>query len=91
MPPSDNRDEAAPMRLKLRRIDPARNMRRFYLMQIQPDLFVGGSLVREWGWIGSSGQTLVEHHADEGTPITSLLKMARTKVRRGHDGNSHIV
>ena len=52
-------------------------MRRFYL-------FGGGSLIREWGWIGSSGQTLVEYHADEGMAITSLSEMAQTKARRGH-------
>ena len=85
MPPSDDQHEVSPTRLKLHRIDPARNMRRFYLMQVQPDLFGGASLIREWGRIGSSGRTLVEHHADERTAITSLLKMARTKARRGYD------
>ena len=85
MPPFDDQHEVFPSRLKLRRIAPARNMRRFYLMQVQPDLFGGASLVREWGRIGSGGRTLVEHHADEGAAITSLLKMAQTKTRRGYD------
>ena len=85
MPPSDDQHEVFPTRLKLRRVDPTRNMQRFYLMQVQPDLFGGVSLIREWGRIGSGGRTLVEHHADEGEAITSLLKMARTKARRGYD------
>lgn len=70
--------------MKLRRVDPAQNMRRFYLMQVQPDLFGGASLVREWGRIGSRGRVLVEHHADEGEAVTSLLTMARVKSRRGY-------
>ncbi|WP_299844862.1 WGR domain-containing protein [uncultured Jannaschia sp.] len=85
MPPTDDQHEVFPTRLKLRRNDPVRNMCRFYLMQVQPDLFGGVSLIREWGRIGSGGRTLVEHHADEGTAITSLLRMARTKARRGYD------
>jgi hypothetical protein len=36
----------------LRRIDPARNMRRFYRLDIQPDLF-GGVLLVKWGRIGA--------------------------------------
>jgi predicted DNA-binding WGR domain protein len=35
--------------LELRRIDAARNMRRFYRLDMQPDLFGGVLLVRQWG------------------------------------------
>ena len=38
--------------LHLRRVDPARNMRRFYRLDVQPDLFGGVLLVKEWGRIG---------------------------------------
>ncbi|WP_363323053.1 WGR domain-containing protein [uncultured Jannaschia sp.] len=51
-------------------------------LQVQPDLFGGLRLIREWGRIGSGSQVLVGHHADEGKTITSLLRMAGTKVRR---------
>jgi hypothetical protein len=37
----------------LHRIDPARNMARFYVLSIQPTLFGGASLIRNWG--GSEG------------------------------------
>ena len=66
------------------RIDPARNMRRFYMLTVQPDLFGGASLIREWGRIGSRGQSLIEHHSDEGLAITALLKRAATKRKRGY-------
>ena len=84
MSSTDDQREVFPTRLTLRRIEPARNMRRFYLMQVQPDLFGGASLIREWGRIGSAGRVLVEHHADEGEAVTALLTMARVKTRRGY-------
>ena len=73
-----------PTAVDLRRIDPARNMRRFYMLTVQPDLFGGASLIREWGRIGSRGQSLIEHHSDEGLAITALLKRAATKRKRGY-------
>jgi predicted DNA-binding WGR domain protein len=40
--------------LHLRRIDPERNMRRYYRIAIHSDLFGRASLVREWGRIAWS-------------------------------------
>ena len=39
--------------MHLRRIDPDRNMARFYTMSVQPTLFGEWALLREWGRIGS--------------------------------------
>ena len=36
-------------------IDPAKNIRRFYRLDTQPDLFGGVFLMKEWGRIGSRG------------------------------------
>jgi hypothetical protein len=33
----------------LMRIDPSRDMRRFYRLDVQPDLFGGFAVVKEWG------------------------------------------
>jgi len=76
--------EVFPTDLQMRRIDPARNMRRFYRMSIQPDLFGGASLVREWGRIGARGQMMIEQHPDEGRAVTALMKLAAVKKRRGY-------
>ena len=84
MSSSDDQGEVLPTRMKLRRIYPTQNIRRFYLMQVQPDLFGGTSLIREWGRIGSARRVLVKHHADEGEAVTALLAMARAKARRGY-------
>lgn len=76
--------EVFPRDLDLKRIDPACNMKRFYRMTVQHDLFGGSLLIREWGRIGRRGQDLVEQHPDEGQAINSLLKLARAKRGRGY-------
>ncbi|MFV0303804.1 MAG: WGR domain-containing protein, partial [Paracoccus sp. (in: a-proteobacteria)] len=58
--------EVFPTAVDLKRIDPSLNMLRFYRMSVQPDLFGGVSLVRDWGRIGYRGQILVAQHDDEG-------------------------
>jgi predicted DNA-binding WGR domain protein len=74
-----------PTDVQMRRIDPARNMRRFYRLSVQRDLFGGASLVREWGRIGFRGQMLIEQHSDEGRAVTALMKLAALKRRRGYE------
>ncbi|WHZ38256.1 WGR domain-containing protein [Sagittula sp. MA-2] len=76
--------EVFPTAVDLKRIDPSLNMRRFYRMSVQPDLFGGVSLVREWGRIGSRGHMLVEQHEDEGKAVNALMRLSATKNRRGY-------
>lgn len=76
--------EVFPTVIDLKRIDPALNMRRFYRMSVQRDLFGGASLIREWGRIGFRGQQMVERHADEGLAVNALMKLVRKKRRRGY-------
>jgi predicted DNA-binding WGR domain protein len=58
--------------LHLRRIDPARNMRRFYRLDMQPDLFGGVLLVKEWGRIGVRGRVIPEHYDTEAFAAIAL-------------------
>ena len=74
-----------PTEVQMRWIDPARNMRRFYRLSVQRDLFGRASLVRAWGRIGFRGQMIVETHPDEGKAITALMKLAAVKKRRGYE------
>lgn len=76
--------EVFPTDLHLRRIYPACNMRRFYHLIVQRDLFGGACLIRECGRIGYRGQVLIETHDDEGKAITALMKVAAEKRRRGY-------
>jgi predicted DNA-binding WGR domain protein len=49
--------------IELRRIDPAQNMRRFYRLDVQRDLFGAWCLIREWGRIGRAWQVRVVPYA----------------------------
>ncbi|OPH81401.1 WGR domain-containing protein [Nitrobacter vulgaris] len=70
--------------LCLRRIDPTRNMRRFYVLSTQPNLFGGVSLVRNWGRIGTFGQSMVETFHDAEDADEALNRLERAKRRRGY-------
>lgn len=76
--------EVFPDRAFLRREDPSRNMRRYYLMTVQRDLFGGASLIREWGRQGSPGQLRVERHPDEGHAVNALIDLVAAKRKRGY-------
>ena len=75
--------EVFPTDLHLKRIDLACNMRRFYRLSVQRDLFGGACLIREWGRIGYRGQIMIETH-DEGKAITALMKLAAVKRKRDY-------
>ena len=76
--------EVFPTTIDLKRIDPSLNMRRFYRMSVQSEIFGGACLVREWGRIGFRGQMPIEQHPDEGGAVSALMKIMATKTRRGY-------
>jgi predicted DNA-binding WGR domain protein len=76
--------EIFPDEILLKRVAPDRNMRRFYLMTVQRDLFGRGALVTEYGRIGQAGRVRVTHHEDEALALTALAKKAETKRKRGY-------
>jgi predicted DNA-binding WGR domain protein len=68
----------------LRRIDAARNMRRFYRLDVQPDLFGGVLLVKQWGRIGAQGRIVDESYANEELAADAMRRQAERKRRRGY-------
>ena len=76
--------EPIPTSVELRRIDPSLNMRRFYRMSLQPDLFGGVDVVREWGWLGWRGKFLIQRHSCEDEAVSSMLALETAKRRRGY-------
>ena len=52
----------------LERVDPARNMLRFYAIRISPTLFGEWAVVREWGRIGSPGRERQSWFARDRSP-----------------------
>jgi len=70
--------------LYLRRIDPARNMARFYALSIQPTLFGGAALVRNWGRIGAKGRAMLETFDADGDAVRAFARLERRKRTRGY-------
>jgi predicted DNA-binding WGR domain protein len=68
----------------LRRVDDARNMRRFYRLDLQPDLFSGVLLVKQWGRIGTCGRIVDESYDSEALAADAMRKQADRKRRRGY-------
>jgi predicted DNA-binding WGR domain protein len=66
------------------RIDPERNMRRFYRLDVQPGLFDGFAVVKEWGRIGARGRMMGEWHMTEAEAVAALRRRAERKRRRGY-------
>lgn len=76
-----------PEHIYLERIEPSRNMSRYYTMSVQLTLFGELSLVRRWGRIGTSEALKVDTFTDLAALIkfrARLLarKLARNYVRR---------
>lgn len=70
--------------IHLRRIDAAKNMRRFYELALQPTLFGDVSLVRTWGRIGTSGQRLIQTYNREEEAACAFVRLTAAKTRRGY-------
>jgi predicted DNA-binding WGR domain protein len=68
----------------LRRIDPERDMFRFYRLDVQPDLFGGWSFIREWGRIGRPGTVKTLPCPTEAEALAALERQRRVKERRGY-------
>lgn len=70
--------------LILRRIDPSRNMARFYALSLEPSLFGDVAMVRRWGRIGTHGRQAIELHPDVPSARAALERLLRAKRRRGY-------
>ena len=68
----------------LYRVDGAENMRRFYRLDLQPDLFGFWLLVKEWGRIGQSGQTQMKSFPTIGEAREAFEQHRKVKIRRGY-------
>lgn len=81
---SDNRGMTDAPLFHLERRDPARNMKRFYRLSIERDLFGEILLIREWGRIGRQGRRKTEPHADADIARQAATRLARIKRQRGY-------
>ncbi|WP_245414199.1 WGR domain-containing protein [Nitratireductor sp. StC3] len=70
--------------IHLHRIDPARNMARFYRISSTPSLFGDICLVREWGRIGRPGRIRIDLYQTGEAAIAAREALSRVKQRRGY-------
>jgi predicted DNA-binding WGR domain protein len=70
--------------ITLRRIDPAKNMARFYAMEVQFDLFGAIMLMKQWGRLGTGGRVAGEPYASVALALVALQRQAERKRRRGY-------
>ena len=54
-------------------------------MVIQPDLFGGASLIREWGRIGSPGTVRVDWYDTEADAKDARFDIQMQKAKRGYE------
>lgn len=73
-----------PASLHLERIDPDRNMWRYYALSVATNLFGETELVCEWGRIGTHGRVRRTLQPDRISALTELIAAARAKGRRGY-------
>lgn len=80
--PVMEKEEADPVGLL--RIDPSRNRRRLYTLANQPTLFGGASVIRNWGGIGTHGQSMMETFDGQEEAMHVFERLAWTKRCRGY-------
>lgn len=70
--------------IDLIRIDPSRNMHRYYLLRYEQDLFGQWLLVRQWGRVGRSRQVRRKAVAGVNEAVLEALTHATAKLRKGY-------
>src|SRR5215218_3061496 len=68
----------------LRRIDPAKNMARFYSLEVEWDLLGRVVLDRRRGRIGTAGTAQLDEHVGEGEALADLQALQEAKRRKGY-------
>jgi predicted DNA-binding WGR domain protein len=72
------------MNVTLYRVDTARNMRRYYHLEIAEDLFGCWLLIREWGRIGRRGRSVVASFPSRTAARSAMELVLEAKTRRGY-------
>ena len=65
----------------LTRTDPARNIDRFYIVEIMPSLFGDWTVLREWGRRGSAGTVRINSYARRDEAETAQRRTVKRRLR----------
>jgi predicted DNA-binding WGR domain protein len=81
------------LHIVLERVDPARNIARYYVLSIEPTLFAKHTLIRRWGRIGCLGRERLQFFGIEDASRAQVMLetwLAR-KRKRGYAPRSEPV
>jgi predicted DNA-binding WGR domain protein len=82
MPGHRNLDSVE-LQVILKRIDPTKNVARYYVLSVEATLFARNTLVRRWGRIGSTGRQRLELFGSRDSAGLALETwLARKRKRR---------
>jgi predicted DNA-binding WGR domain protein len=76
--------DSSSLQLVLERVDPARNIARYYVLSIEPTLLAKHTLIRRWGRIGCLGRERLQFFRSEDAPraqVTLETWLARKRNR----------
>ena len=68
----------------LTRTDPARNIDRFYIVDVTPTLFGEWTLVREWGRRGSPGTVRLSSYQRRNEAETAEQRTIKRRLQHGY-------
>lgn len=68
----------------LTRLDPDRNMARFYVLSIEPTLFGDFAVHRNWGRLGTSGRSRLDLFANASAANAHKERLTALKLKRGY-------
>ena len=68
---------------ELRQVDPDKNRRRYYCLEVQPGLF-DISVQRYWGRIGSRPRMISQYFEDPAEAMLCANRIYQQKLRRGY-------
>jgi predicted DNA-binding WGR domain protein len=68
----------------LTRTDPARNIDRFYAVQVMPDLFGEWTVLREWGRRGSPGTVRLASYKRRDDAETAERRTIKRRLQHGY-------
>lgn len=72
------------MKAHLEKLDPTKNIARYYRMSVLPNLFGEWTLRREWGRIGRSGQVRMDLFRSQVEAESALETLTDAKQKRDY-------
>ena len=69
----------------LTRDDAARNLHRFYIVQVMPNLFGNSTVLREWGRRGSPGTVRLTNYRRQGDAEAAERRTIKRRLQHGYN------